>query len=69
MITSGGKRNPEKLDLDADTRRGRRRINQACPILFSTDATGQFGRRVVPQVMQMGVDPGSLCHSAVSLRD
>jgi hypothetical protein len=39
MITSGGKWNPAKLDIDADTRPGRRRINQACPILFSTDAT------------------------------
>src|SRR5690348_5326443 len=36
---SGAKRNPEKLDLDADTRRRRRRINQACPILSSADAT------------------------------
>jgi hypothetical protein len=39
VITSGGKRNPVKLDLDADTRRERRRIDQACLILLSTDAT------------------------------
>jgi hypothetical protein len=39
MITSGGNRNPAKLDLDADTPRGRRCINQACLILLSTDAT------------------------------
>jgi hypothetical protein len=40
MITSGGKRNPAKLDLDADTRRGlRRRIDQVCLILLSTHAT------------------------------
>jgi len=44
MITSGGKRNPAKLDLDADTRRGRR-INPACLILFSTDATAPRRQR------------------------
>lgn len=39
MITSGGKRNPAKLDLSAGTRRERRRIDQACLILLSTYAT------------------------------
>ncbi len=39
MITSAGKQNPAKVDLDAGTRRERRRINLACLILFSTDAT------------------------------
>jgi transposase-like protein len=39
MIISGGKRKPAKLDLDTDTRRQRRRINQACLILFAIDAT------------------------------
>jgi hypothetical protein len=39
MITSGGKRNPAKLDLKAGTRRQRRRIDQACLTLLSTDAT------------------------------
>jgi hypothetical protein len=27
----------------------------------------EFGRRVMPQVMQMRVDSGALCHSAISL--
>jgi hypothetical protein len=35
----GGKRNPAKLGLGADTRRERRRIDQACLILLSIDAT------------------------------
>ena len=39
VITSGGKRKPAKLDLGAGTRRERRRINPACLILLSTDAT------------------------------
>ena len=39
MITSGGNRNPAKLELNADTRRGRRRIDQACRILLPTHAT------------------------------
>jgi hypothetical protein len=39
MITSGGNRNPAKLELNAGTRRGRRRIDQACRILLSTHAT------------------------------
>jgi hypothetical protein len=39
VISSGGKRNPAKLDLNAGTRRERRRIDQACQILLSTDAT------------------------------
>lgn len=34
MIAEGGKRNPAKLDLDAYTRRQRRRIHQACVILL-----------------------------------
>jgi DNA replication protein DnaC len=42
VITSGGKRNPAKLDLDTGTRRQRRRIDQACLILLSTDATDPF---------------------------
>jgi hypothetical protein len=33
-----GNRYPAKLDLNAGTRRQRRRINQACVILVSTDA-------------------------------
>ncbi|HEX6403850.1 MAG TPA: hypothetical protein VF003_11930 [Pseudonocardiaceae bacterium] len=32
MITSGGKRKPAKLDLDAGTLAGRRRINPACSL-------------------------------------
>jgi hypothetical protein len=43
VITSGGKRNPAKLDLNAGTRRQRRRIDQACLILLSTDATVSIG--------------------------
>ena len=39
MITSGGNRNPLKLDLDADTRAGRRRISTACPRWPSVYAT------------------------------
>ena len=39
MITSGGKRKPAKLDLNAGTRRQRRRIDQSCLILFSFEAT------------------------------
>jgi hypothetical protein len=39
VITSGGKRNPAKPDLNAGTRRERRRIDQACLILLFTDAT------------------------------
>ena len=39
MITSGGNRNPAKLDLKAGTRRQRRRVDKACLILLSTDAT------------------------------
>ena len=42
-ITSGGKRNPAKLDLDAAIRRQRRRIDQACLSLLSTDATAPPG--------------------------
>ena len=36
---------PAKLDLDADTPRQRRRIDQACLILLSTDATDPFGQQ------------------------
>jgi hypothetical protein len=43
VITSGGKRNPAKLDLSAGIRRERRRIDQACLILLSTDATAPAG--------------------------
>jgi hypothetical protein len=39
VITSGGKRNPAKPDVDTGTRREQRRIDQACLILLSTDAT------------------------------
>jgi hypothetical protein len=39
VITSGGNRNPAKLDRDADTRAGRGRIITACPDLAHTDAT------------------------------
>jgi hypothetical protein len=39
VITSGGKRNPAKPDLNAGTRRERRRIDQACLILLFTDAS------------------------------
>jgi transposase InsO family protein len=42
VITAGGNRNPAKLDLDADTRRERRCIDQVCRILLSTDATVPF---------------------------
>ena len=46
MITSGGKRNPAKLDLGAGTRRERRRIDQAFLILLSTDATVPMAARL-----------------------
>jgi hypothetical protein len=42
LITSGGNRNPAKLDLAAGTRRQRRHIHQACLILLSTDATDPY---------------------------
>ena len=35
-----------KLDLDAGTRRGRRRIDQVCLILLSTDATDPINPRL-----------------------
>ncbi|HZA16742.1 MAG TPA: hypothetical protein VE645_07570, partial [Pseudonocardiaceae bacterium] len=58
MITSGGKRNPAKLDLDADTRRARRRIDQACLILLSTDATVPIAASTVWQILHdAGLDP------------
>ncbi|MCA1710068.1 MAG: hypothetical protein LC808_44995 [Actinobacteria bacterium] len=56
MITSGGKRNPAKLDLDADTRRARRRIDQACLILLSTDATAPVVKlRVLAAFDELGL--------------
>jgi hypothetical protein len=39
MISSGGNRNPAKLDLGAGSRKRQRRINTACPSRPSTDAT------------------------------
>ena len=39
----GGKRNPAKLDFDADSRRERGHIDQACLILLPIDPTGPRG--------------------------
>jgi hypothetical protein len=38
----GREAEPAKLDLDVGTRRQRRRIDQACLILLSNDATAPF---------------------------
>jgi hypothetical protein len=51
VITSGGNRNPAKLDLNAGLQR-ERRIDQACLTLLSTDATdpGSVPESTVEQV-------------------
>jgi adenine-specific DNA-methyltransferase len=60
VITSGGKRNPAKLDLNAGTRRQRRRIGQACLILLSTDATDPLVVEAPPIYIQEKIAPRTL---------
>ncbi len=72
MIASGGKRNPAKLDLNADTRRGRRLINPACLILFPTDATVPPLVPYIQDQAQVGactLSADRLCAAALSKSD
>ncbi|MCA1709787.1 MAG: hypothetical protein LC808_43520 [Actinobacteria bacterium] len=63
MITSGGKRNPAKPDLNAGTRRERRRIDQACLILLFTDATDPSQARAASERL-LSDAMGRLTHPA-----
>ena len=66
VITSGGKRTPRKLDLNAGTRRQRRPIDQGCLILLSTGATAPYSA-VHDHVADL--DSSSASNSSTSLYD